>query len=546
MNAGRIDEGDLFSALLVPEATEAVASPLGRPWKVLLVDDEEDVHNVLHLALQDVVIEGCPLQLLDALSAREAKLLIAEHPDIVLILLDVVMESDQAGLELVRYVRDELANRRVQIVLITGQPGYAPQREVISGYAIDGYRLKSELNANQIVVQVFSAVRTYRLTREQELLQQRLRQKVLELDDALRALRESEANLVQAQAVAHVGSWTYHLASDEMRLSAEASRILGLPPGSVRPWHAYLECVCPDDRSSLQAAWQSLLDHGGPFEHEHKIRVGKALRHLRQRADLIRDRDGRPDRCVGTTQDITERKQAEEELKRSNADLEQFSYAISHDLRQPLRMIASYLQLLGIRLAGRLDSEQREFFQFAIEGAKRLDRMLVALLEYSRVGRIGEPAKWLESRAILEEALLFLQPAIAEAEAAIHVRGKWPRVFVSPDEILRLLQNLIGNAAKFRRAGQSPEIVVESSVSAGDWCLCVADNGVGIPPEQIGRLFHVFQHLQSRAAFDGSGVGLALCRKIAEHHGGRIWAESAGESCGSRFVVVLPLRREAS
>ncbi|MEF8712086.1 MAG: ATP-binding protein [Accumulibacter sp.] len=411
MNSNRSEEHDLLAASFAPEPGQVDAASVDGPWKVLLVDDQEDVHAVLHLTLHGVLIEGRRLLLLDALSASEAKAAIVAHPDIALILLDVVMESDQAGLDLVRHIRDELSNRSVQIVLITGQPGYAPQREVISGYEIDGYRLKSELSANQIFVQVYSAIRTYRLMREHEILQQDLEQKV-------------------------------------------------------------------------------------------------------------------------------------NQLKRSNAELEQFSYAISHDLRQPLRMISSYMQLLGVSLADQLGSEQRAYFNFAINGAKRLDRMLVDLLEYSRVGRLGEPPEWLESRLILDDALLFLQPALLEAQANLRIGGQWPRVFVSPDEILRLLQNLIGNAAKFRNVGQVLEISVFSKVSAGNWFICIADNGIGIHPGQIARLFQVFQRLHSRAAFDGSGVGLALCRKIAEHHGGRIWAESAGEGRGSRFCVSLPLPLE--
>lgn len=245
---------------------------------------------------------------------------------------------------------------------------------------------------------------------------------------------------------------------------------------------------------------------------------------------------------VVTHTNITGRKLAELEIKRSNSELEQFSYSISHDMRQPLRMISSYLQLLEMSLADRLDGERREYFNFAIEGAKRLDAMLSGLLEYSRVGRKGAPPERIESRAALEDALRFLQPAIAEAQATVRIEGDWPQLFASPDEILRLLQNLIGNAVKFRVAGRVPEITISSSVVVGGlWRLSIADNGVGIFPEQIGRLFQVFQRLQSRAAYEGTGIGLALCRKIAEHHGGRIWVESAGEGQGCRFNVELPL-----
>jgi PAS domain S-box-containing protein len=248
--------------------------------------------------------------------------------------------------------------------------------------------------------------------------------------------------------------------------------------------------------------------------------------------------------AVVTFFDITERKQHEAELLRSNAELEQFSYAVSHDMRQPLRMVSSYLQLLERSLANQLDGEKRDYFNFAIEGAKRIDRMLVDLLEYSRVGRKGEPPTWVESRALLDEALQFLQPTIAEARAKVDISGEWPRIHASHDEILRLLQNLIGNAVKYRIAGRVPEITVTSEIVKNEWRFCIADNGVGIIPNQIKRLFQIFQRLQSREAYEGTGIGLALCRKIAEHHKGRIWAESAGEGKGSRFYVVLPTIQE--
>jgi PAS domain S-box-containing protein len=301
-----------------------------------------------------------------------------------------------------------------------------------------------------------------------------------------------------------------------------------------------IDLIAPEYR----AAYSELMDRvlaGETMEMQYEVLGLKGGRRwLETHAVPMQDKGETVHLAV--TRDISKRKQAEVELLRSNAELEQFSYSISHDMRQPLRMIASYLQLLEMGLKDQLDDEKREYFNFAVDGAKRLDTMLLGLLEYSRVGRKGEPPTWIESRVVLDEALLFLRPAIAEAQAVVHIEGDWPRIYVSPDEMLRLMQNLIGNALKFRVAGRTSEVIVTSEVVDKTWQMCVADNGVGIVPDQIGRLFQVFQRLQGRTAYEGTGIGLALCRKIAEHHGGRIWAESAGEDQGSRFCVDLPIK----
>jgi len=243
---------------------------------------------------------------------------------------------------------------------------------------------------------------------------------------------------------------------------------------------------------------------------------------------------------LGTVQDITERKQAEEELRRSNTDLEQFAYAASHDMRQPLRMISSYLQLLESDLAPVLTEETRQNLQFATEGAKRMDQMLMALLDYSRIGRKADTMAVIDSREVMDEALHYLEPAIEEAQADIRINGVWPHLFASRDEILRLFQNLIDNALKYRLPGQKPEVAVSAQTVGDEWRLEVRDNGVGLLPGHEARLFKVFERLQSRSRYPGTGIGLALCRKIVEHHKGRIWVESPGQNQGCTFIVTLP------
>ena len=269
---------------------------------------------------------------------------------------------------------------------------------------------------------------------------------------------------------------------------------------------------------------------------------GQARTYLSTKLPL-RNEAGEIYALCGISTDISLRKQREAELLRSNVDLEQFSYAVSHDMRQPLRMISSYLQLLEIKLSDQLNGEKRDYFDCAIEGAKRIDQMLVALLEYSRVGRTGEPQVWVDSRSLLDLVLKFLQPELAEAQAQLSIVGEWPSIYASRDEITRLMQNLIGNAAKYRVAGRVPEIEIASQAVKNEWTLRVTDNGIGIKDDQIKQLFQMFRRLHSRETFQGTGVGLALCRKIAEHHQGRIYAESAGVGQGSTFCVVLPVLR---
>ena len=353
------------------------------------------------------------------------------------------------------------------------------------------------------------------------------------------------ARLTEAQRIAHLGNWEWDIAGNTLNWSDEIYRIFGLTPQQFGGnYEAFLQAVHPEDRQFVDTSVRAALEQRQPYGIDHRIVLPDGtIRYVHEQAEISRSEDGRPIKMLGTVQDITERKEYEEELKRSNVDLEQFSYAVSHDMRQPLRMISSYLQLIEKTLADQLDSEKRSYFGFAIEGAKRIDQMLVALLEYSRVGRMGEPPTWIDSCGALDEALQFLQPALAEAQAKLSITGEWPRIMARHDEILRLLQNLIGNAVKYRIAGRIPEITVTSETVNNEWRLCVADNGVGIFPDQIKRLFQVFQRLHSREAYEGTGIGLALCRKIAEYHKGRIWAESAGEGQGSKFCVVLPVLR---
>lgn len=237
--------------------------------------------------------------------------------------------------------------------------------------------------------------------------------------------------------------------------------------------------------------------------------------------------------------DISAAKAVEAELRRSNAELESFAYAVSHDLRQPLRMIASFLGLLDRKVRGGLDEEGRSFIDFAIDGAKRLDRMIVALLDYSRIGRREQEKENVELTLALNRALDALGAVITESAAEVVVPHPLPCVVGFASELERLFQNLVGNAVKYRAPDRPPRVVVECRETPREWILVVSDNGIGIPADQQGQLFNVFHRVVRGVEYEGTGIGLASCRKIAQRHGGRIWVESE-DGKGATFLTALP------
>jgi PAS domain S-box-containing protein len=229
------------------------------------------------------------------------------------------------------------------------------------------------------------------------------------------------------------------------------------------------------------------------------------------------------------------------ELERSNAELEQFAYVASHDLQEPLRMVASYTQLLERRYAAKLDEDAREFISFAVDGVRRMRALIDDLLAYSRTGtRASEPGPT-DVAAVLERVLQDLGPAIEESGARV-THDPLPTIPADAGQVGQLLQNLIANALKFRREGMPPRVHVGAYRDGATCVLTVRDNGIGIAPEFRDRIFVIFQRLHSRDEYPGTGIGLAICKKIVERHGGRIWVESTpGE--GTAFHLSFPLEQ---
>jgi PAS domain S-box-containing protein len=303
--------------------------------------------------------------------------------------------------------------------------------------------------------------------------------------------------------------------------------------------------VAPAEREISREAVQRKLAGTGPlpvFERLYARSDGTVLR-----LEVHENRmHGAKEDAVGIRSallNITGRKEKEEELARrtaelarSNAELEQFAYVASHDLQEPLRMVASYTQLLARRYKGKLGPDADDFIAFAVDGAARMSQLINDLLAYSRVGSRKGEFRPTSADAALASALTNVRVAIKDSAAVIH-HAPLPTVYADPVQLVQVFQNLLGNAMKFRN-GAPPEIGVACEETPEEWCFSVRDNGIGIDPKYADRIFQVFQRLHNKEEYPGTGIGLATCKKIAERHGGRIWVVSQpGQGAAFHFTI---------
>lgn len=296
-------------------------------------------------------------------------------------------------------------------------------------------------------------------------------------------------------------------------LSGIGDKITGYQVGGVdyvtKPFHTEEVLARIKTHLSLQTMRRQLVEQNRQLQQEIAVR---------QKAEVV----------------LAQRSQ---ELARSNAELEQMAYVASHDLQEPLRMVVSYLQLLEQRYGGQLDADAHEFMGFAVDGAKRMQALIDDLLSYSRVGTKAKPLQPTDCDAVMKTALQSLRMAIEESGAQFQCVAL-PMVLGDAAQLTQLFQNLLANAIKFR-GEQAPRIEVRVEPQDGFWRFEVQDNGIGIAPEYFERIFVMFQRLHNRSKYPGTGIGLAICKKIVERHGGRIWVESAlGQ--GSVFKFTLP------
>jgi PAS domain S-box-containing protein len=505
-------------------------------------------------------------------------------------------------------------------------------------------------------------------------LEEKVKERTAELEEAYKLLKESERGLAEAQRIAHIGNWDWNIITNKLSLSDEVSRIYGCEHQKFNVnRNLFLSNVHPDDRDYVNNSFNRALNEK-PINIDYRIILANGEeRVVHAHGEVIYNEEDLPVRTRGTIQDITERKKSEEKIKnlanavessndaiitesldgiiaswnigaeqiygysyeeimgkdisilepdnhkgeikqliektkqeekiqhyetlrlkksgaiinasvtlspvfdasgkivaisciarditkgkkaeeilklkleelaRSNEELEQFAYVSSHDLQEPLRMITSYLQLLQRRYQGKIDDKADKYIYFAVDGASRMQNLINDLLEFSRVTTEAIEPEPTDSEFILNQVLSSLELYINENEATVS-HGSLPEVMVDNTQLVQVFQNLIINGIKFHNE-EAPKIHISAEKKESEWVFSVQDNGIGIEPQYSEKIFEVFKRLHKKEVYQGTGIGLAICKKIVERHGGHIWVESELGK-GSTFYFTLPINpREAS
>ncbi len=359
-------------------------------------------------------------------------------------------------------------------------------------------------------------------------------------------LHLSESRLAEAQRIAHLGNWDWNIVTNELYWSPEIYRIFGLKVNQFgATYNAFLESVHPEDRECVINAVNEAVYNRKPYSIDHRIiRPDSSYGTVHEQGEVTYGGDGTALRMMGTVQDITTQKETEEklrqtivELERSNADLEQFAYVASHDLQEPLRMIGSFSQLIEQGYRDRLDEEGEEYLQFVISGAHRMQQLIDDLLNFSRVATKAMPLKPVDFNEIMGHAVSNLIKRVEKTNAVI-THDHLPSIHADESQFIQVFQNLLSNAMKFRNR-ESPRIHVSATQVNGFWRFSVSDNGVGIGREYFEKIFILFQRLNTIKKYPGTGIGLAICKKIIERHGGTISVDSEPEK-GSTFFFTIP------
>ncbi|GAB3223526.1 PAS domain-containing protein [Algoriphagus aestuariicola] len=380
----------------------------------------------------------------------------------------------------------------------------------------------------------------WNFARQPSLLMKKLKEKTEEI------LLANERFELASQATSDA-IWDWNLLTNEKYRSSQFSVIFGYGQDELERQKQFrVDLIHPEDQDYVQSKLQEALS-GSSNRWEIEFRGRKAdqsYAYVREKGFIIRDSEGKAVRMIGATQDITKQKtdklnliQANQQLSNANEELKIFASLASHDLREPLRMISSFMSLLEKNYGPDLDDKAKRYISYAMDGAKRLTVMINDLLEYSKVGFESSATEFIDTRELVEKVIQLKSNLIRESEAEIRV-GELPVIKGVKTPLQLVFQNLIGNALKYRNPDVKPEIVISGKDLEHFWEFSVEDNGIGIDGDYLEHIFGILKRLHPKEKYPGTGMGLATCRKIVSQHGGKIWAEST-IGLGSKFLFTI-------
>lgn len=388
-----------------------------------------------------------------------------------------------------------------------------------------------------------------RLLQAKTELEKRVQERTQQLQTTNQLLQQSRERLNLALQASGDAWWHWNLATDEHEWSSQSSTMLGYAEDELEPsYFTWEKLVHPEDLPWVVEKLNAYLEDATTsyaFDYRMRTKSGEWKWIANLGKVVERDEQGQPLRMAGMNHDISDRKQAEQELQqlntqllRSNQELSQFAYVASHDLQEPLRKIRNFTELLAQRYQGELDEAGDRYIRYITDGAVRMQELISDLLSYSRVGRTALNIQSINLETTLQEVKSDLEIAIKDKKAVI-TAGTLPTVSADPTQMKQLLQNLISNAVKYCQ-DDVPTVRIWATQTDGTWTISVKDNGIGIDPQFSERIFVIFQRLHNKSTYSGTGIGLAICKKIVECYGGQIWVESQ-EGRGSTFSFTLPI-----
>jgi signal transduction histidine kinase len=561
-----------------PEPEQSTA----RRWKIAVIDDDQAVHEGTRFALSDYTLNGQSLEILSAYSAAEGQVLMRQHPDIAAVLLDVIMETDAAGLDLVEYIRNEIKNETVRIILRTGQPGQAPERRVIVDYDINDYKAKTELTADKLFTSLTAALRSYQQL--ERMVQTRRGLEIIidaasTLYDFKSMQRLAEGVLTQIASLLNVDCAGILVLRDGGVISDDFSVLAGSGCYSKFIGSAGTQPLDPDLRQMVEAAFKRRKHEFADHRTVLYIRTGSGrevvvlLQSERQLSETDRSlveifgsrlsiafdnvilyqqlheaNNQLEDRVAQRTRALMQanRRLSAQwlRLQRANGFKNEILGTVAHDLKNPLGVILGRTEMLT-ELIGAGSSKESVTAQ--VEHIRDATRRLTSMVDHLISDAMADAfdisirREPVDVAALVAEVAEANQPLAVNKQQAITVSAPLDHVTMcDSDRIREAIDNLVSNAIKYSPIGGKIALLV--SRDTGNTLIRVTDQGAGLSPEDLGRLFGRFQRLSAKptAGESSTGLGLSIVKRIIDMHGGTVTADSAGPGQGATFTIMLP------